>query len=445
MTVNQHSQYKSQQKAMMAKFFILPVVVLLALFSMATLGMKGLTNADSMVSAKALNPNDCVSGVKLSDLSHPSDTTYSYYDTVQAKWTFNIPTDQDIEAGDTLTLPIPSGLTPLSDDSFDIKSPNGDVFAHVVVDKESGTVKLTFEEPASIANKDHAVKGDMELPLTFKGGAVTPGANNNIDWGINGWVTPVHIDPNDTPDATEEIFKWSYFDQTDENLIHWRVRYNALSNMTTTNGTMTDTVYGTNHSLVASSIHAYVVNYTAGAQHYNVVSEIPASQVHQTGTNSFTVNIGNLPSNEGVVLEYDTRITDGRISPAYGNGATFTNNGVQGPTADAWQAVTKGGGGADNNDTPVNPTPNPTPTPTPTPTPAPTPNKGGGDNDNGGNGGNGNDNTNTKKATNQSKNRTRNYTALPSTAKQDNHAGLIFMSMATAIAAGLTGLFGRKH
>ena len=103
MTVNNQAQYKNDMKGTLIKFFALPIVVLFALFSMTAMGMKGVSNADSMVSAKALDPNNCVSGTSISSLSHPGNSNYSYYDTVQAKWTFSIPTSEDIQAGDTLT------------------------------------------------------------------------------------------------------------------------------------------------------------------------------------------------------------------------------------------------------------------------------------------------------------------------------------------------------
>lgn len=333
----------------------------------------------SAAASAVLNPKDYITSISLSDSSHPGSSQYGVYDNLQAIWNFAVPDDAQLSAGDTLTIPIPDQLAVLTDDNFNIKSTAGNIFAAVHVDKDARTVVVTFNDYTAQAIKTHTVTGKLKLPLTFQSGKIQPGKDNVIPWGIGDLKTVVNVAPSSNITKSEQIFKWSWFDPEDKDLIHWRIRLNALSDLDIQNGVISDQVLS-NHQIV-SPITANYATFT-DVNHYTLGAAIPASQIHQTSGNDFTVDVGNTHSS--VVVGYDTRITDGEDSPSYGNTAKYTASNLPGDSITVWQGLTNGSGSANSGNRPTpqpnpNPDPNPNPQPDPNPTPNPSPNKGGND------------------------------------------------------------------
>ncbi|MCK8617726.1 Ig-like domain-containing protein [Fructobacillus sp. M158] len=307
----------------------------------------------------------------MSDVSDPGANPMGFYDKVLATWNFAVPNNAELSAGDTLTLPIPAQLDALTDDDFNIKSTAGNIFAAVHVDKSAKTIAVTFNDYTAQAIKTHTLTGSLKLPLIFNAGAITPDKNNVIPWGIGDLTTTVPVGPIAGPAKQEQIFKWSWFDPNDKNLIHWRIRLNANAQLAIQNGVITDKVLS-GHQIV-SPITANYATFTDG-QNYTVGAAIASDQIHQTSGQDFTVNIGD--THGAVVVAYDTRITDDRESPSYGNTAKYSASNLPGDSVTVWQGLTNGSGSANSGNKPTpdpSPAPSPSPAPTPNPTPSPSP------------------------------------------------------------------------
>ncbi|MCO0832585.1 Ig-like domain-containing protein [Fructobacillus sp. W13] len=325
-------------------------------------------------SAAVLDPKDFITDVHLLDLSHPGASHFGYYDDLQADWFFSVPDNSNLHAGDTLTIHIPEQLETLTDDDFNIMSHSGNVFGSVHVDKNQKTITVTFNQYAENAVKDHTVHGELKLGLTIGPNGTHVRKKNHIDWGFGDKSTDVVIDPGNGPAANEVIFKWSWFDPKDKNLIHWQIRVDAMD-IPIKNAVLTDNM-GPFQEIVPGSVKGGKTVYNKDANNFTPGELVPDSDIHYQDNNDFSVTIGDIK--QSYLFDVDSRITDGRSQKAYANTAKVNGDSIPEKSITVYQGVTQGSGTADagkkHHDQPTpNPTPNPTPKPTPNPQPNPSP------------------------------------------------------------------------
>ncbi|MBS9339009.1 hypothetical protein G6R29_05165 [Fructobacillus sp. M2-14] len=324
--------------------------------------------------AAVLDPKDYITGVHLYDTTHPEATHFGYYDALEADWDFAVPDDAELKAGDTLTIHIPEQLEALTDDDFNVLSTKGNVFAGVHVNKNQKTITVTFNKYAEEAVKDHTVHGELKLGLTFGPNGIKYHQSNHINWGFGSNATDVVVDPGNTPPANKLIFKWSWFDPDDKNLIHWQIRVDAADKVID-NAVVTDN-FGPNQEMVPGSVNGGKTVYNAENNTFSAGTPVPQSDIHEGPGNNFSVNLNTI--DQSYLFNVESRITDGRQQKSYANTAKVDSQNVPESDITVYQALTQGSGTADDgnkkhHDQPVPPQPNPEPKPEPKPTPNPQP------------------------------------------------------------------------
>lgn len=279
---------------------------------------------------------------ELEDGSGNPKTNFSIYDSMQAKWDFNIPAGK-ATAGDTMTVDIPSVFTLATKVNFDIKDSGGIVIGKAVADPTTKKVTITLTDAV---NQDHnAITGSFDVWLNWDTAQVQQNTTVNVDWGTTGSTT-VNIEPSSGPDPEEMMYKWGWYDTNDPTLIHWRVRIN-YAKQAITNAVYTDTVGG-NQKLVSGSITPYTVTFKSDHESFDVGQYYEKSATTENGANGFTTKLGDISG--AVLIDYETRVTDGGASAYYENTGKLTGENIVTKEVTVNTPSNGGGGSADTTE-----------------------------------------------------------------------------------------------
>ncbi|MFC0232463.1 Cna B-type domain-containing protein [Vagococcus entomophilus] len=289
-----------------------------------------------------------VTSAQLEDENGNPQPSFGIYDNMQAHWQYNIPAGTDIKTGDTMTVSVPSVFTLATDITFDIKDVSGNVIGHAKADHTTGKVTVTFTEYAEQYAKN-GISGDFKIWVHWDQSKVEQDTTVPVDWGIGG-VTEIDINPaNPSPDPSELLYKWGTVDANDPTLIHWTVRVNYAA-QEIENGVYTDFV-GPNQEMVKGSVAGIHGRYNADGTVFTPATdgEIPASSVVYDSPTQFHVNIGDFK--DTVLINYDTKATDGGNSSKYENAGQFTGDNIQKQEVDLYTPDNGGGGGGETTET----------------------------------------------------------------------------------------------
>lgn len=290
-----------------------------------------------------------ITKTELTDENNNSQDNFSIYDSMHVIWNYNIPAGTDISEGDTMTVTVPDEFTVASTTTFDIKDSAGNVIgtAKAIPGTNGGkaTVVVTFNKEGAENVKNGGLTGNFYLTVKWNTEVVQQGTTVNVDWAAGGSTT-INIDPSTGPNSDETLYKWGWVDPDDSSIIHWRVRVN-YANQDIKNAIYTDKV-GANQTLVSGSIHGYNVKFKEDHESFDIISNVPDANIKEDSATSFTANLGDITG--PVIIDYETKATDGGASSTYENSGTLT--GTNFVTQDVTvHTPTNGGGG--NGDTTV--------------------------------------------------------------------------------------------
>lgn len=288
-----------------------------------------------------------VTSAQLEDENGNPQPSFGIYDNMQAHWQYNIPAGTDIKTGDTMNVNVPSVFTLATDVTFDIKDVSGNVIGQAKADHNTGKVTVTFTEYAEQYAKN-GISGDFKIWVHWDQSKVEQNTTVPVDWGIGG-VTEIDINPvNPSPDPSELLYKWGTVDADDPTFIHWTVRVNYAT-QEIENGVYTDFV-GPNQEVVKGSVAGIQGRYNADGTVFTPATdgEILESSVVYDSSTKFHVNIGNFK--DTVIINYDTKATDGGNSSKYENAGQFTGNNIQKQEVDIYTPDNGGGGGGETTE-----------------------------------------------------------------------------------------------
>ncbi|MFT8938614.1 Cna B-type domain-containing protein, partial [Leuconostoc falkenbergense] len=309
-----------------------------------------ITNAQAQSRAPALRATDWgdqfVTHAELEDENGNPKTDFGIYDNMQAHWDYNIPAGTAIKSGDTMSVNVPSVLALQSDVTFDIKDAAGNVIGHAVADHTTGKVTITFTDYAETSAKN-GINGDFNIWVHWNHSQVEEDTDVPIDWGTNGQT--IHVDPdgNPTPDPNEVLYKWGTVDSNDPTLIHWTVRLN-LTQEEIKNGVYTDFI-GENQQVVHGTVAAMHGSYNATFTDFIKSSDVPTDAISYDSDTQFHINIGDF--SDTVLINYDSRATDGGQSSKYENSGQLTGDNIEKQTVDIYTPDNGGGGGGETTET----------------------------------------------------------------------------------------------
>lgn len=309
-----------------------------------------LANTQAQSRAPALKETDWgdqfVTHAELQDENGNPKTNFGIYDNMQAHWDYNIPAGTAIKSGDTMSVNVPSVLTLQSDVTFDIKDAAGNVIGHAVADHTTGKVTITFTDYAAESAKN-GISGSFNIWVHWNHSQVEEDTDVPIDWGTNGQT--IHVDPdgNPTPDPNEVLYKWGTVDSNDPTLIHWTVRLN-LTQEKIKNGVYTDFI-GDNQQVVNGTVAAIHGSYNATFTDFTKSSDVPADAISYDSDTQFHINIGDF--SDTVLINYDSRATDGGQSSKYENAGQLTGDNIETHTVDIYTPDNGGGGGGETTET----------------------------------------------------------------------------------------------
>lgn len=311
------------------------LILLLATLGCLVTFALGLWQAHPVMASTQFGDQFITNAALLDDAGNPA-TNVGEFDTTQAHYDFQIPDGQVIQAGDTMQVTLPTQLVVSGDVQFEILDENGVVIANTVVDKATGTVLITFTD--YYTNYPTNREGSFNIRTQWNLDNITIDTEVPLDWGNQG-ITNVYVGPNANPDSNEQLWKWGTIDANDPTLIHWTMRVN-YQRLTIQNAVLTDTL-GPNQTLIENTIHASHVVYGEGNQ-YTVIGAVPSSQITINNQQSFQINLGTL--DDTVLVNYDSRATDGGAAASYTNQASLSGDQYETSTVAVHTASTGGDG-----------------------------------------------------------------------------------------------------
>lgn len=275
-----------------------------------------------------------------SDGTIPTDNTYGQYDRLTAQWQFNIPNGTTINAGDTMTVPLPTqfnlAVVRDADNNAPIKDQHGTVIGHETIDAANKQVVVTFTGDATASAVNGGIQGQFDVHgLNWANGVSGP---QTINWGVGNQVPATDVTvKTDVPSNNELLNKWpaDIQNQNGEEVITWYVRLNFANQFgaSTVTGAVYQDILGANQKLVDGSVQAYDATFDtiSGAPLTKTVRQAtvtPNTSVtkmlnYSDGTSEtvtgpgFDVNLGNL--NNAVLITYQTITTDQSAQPTYVN------------------------------------------------------------------------------------------------------------------------------
>lgn len=125
---------------------------------------------------------------------------------MKAVWNFTIPSGK-AQAGDTMTVDIPSVLTVASSVSFDIKDQAGNVIGTGVANPETNKLTITLTSQVTADHND--ISGEFNIWVKWNTDKVQQNTTVTVDWGNASGTTTVTIPDSEGPDPNETLLKWA--------------------------------------------------------------------------------------------------------------------------------------------------------------------------------------------------------------------------------------------
>ncbi|MBC1516238.1 SpaA isopeptide-forming pilin-related protein [Listeria immobilis] len=275
--------------------------------------------------------------VELQDADGNPKTDFSYYESIQIHYTWEIPNSANVNAGDTMEFTLPKQLKIVTDLNFVLKDDGGNTVGNVIATKATGKVVVTFTD---YVEKKSNIKGDLNFWSNWDKTVINGNEEVDVDFPVDGdYVTiPVDIGPKNQINPNETLYKYGWADEKNPALINWVVRLN-YAKLSIDNAVYEDFI-GPNQTLDFSSVKAYHGTFDAD-DNFTKGIQVPASAITQT-SEGFKIAFGDLT--DSVKISYYTIATDGGASSNYANKGILSGDNYVPKTIEVLTPTSGGGG-----------------------------------------------------------------------------------------------------
>jgi len=314
---------------------------------------------------------------ELRDVNNVPQIIFGYYDTIKAYFEYQIPDGLAINAGDTMTVVIPTQLRFSAGVSFDIFDNDGHKSGTGVVNPIINTITITFTD--YYETRPLGRGGNFYVWLAWDRSEVEVGEIFPIRIPYDGTAggDNITVGPGVTIDPSERLFKWGWVGDSLQ-LVNWVARVN-VAGVDIHNAIFRDTL-GYGQVLINNDPNWSSHNVWVAVGHWVEGVWVSLGGFHpydhgrltvgDDGT-YFEIDLGNLVrgastvmtaigncgscwSSPGVtqngvslMIYYTTRITDGGAAAGitgYDNSAVLSGNGIRTERITVWTPIVGGGG-----------------------------------------------------------------------------------------------------
>ena len=253
----------------------------------------------------------------------PAKSPVDQYTDIKVDLTFNVP--QEVKSGDQAVITLPQNLKFISDQTFDVMSPDGkSVVAKAVINAANKTITLTYENYVETKSN---ISGSMFFAVRVEPATESPSKvpitlnvdNNPVPVGKVDFV----VDPGNAEKTLDKV-SWGTETLADGSITRqYEVRVNA-ANAALTEAIVTDQLQTEGMSYVEDSFVIKKGNWVVNSSHkLDLKNGQVASLPVEFGADkkSFKVSLGNVAQGEGYSIVYKVKIP---YTPA--NGEKFLNN-----------------------------------------------------------------------------------------------------------------------
>ena len=253
----------------------------------------------------------------------PAKSPVDQYTDIKVDLTFNVP--NGVKSGDQAVITLPQNLKFISDQTFDVMSPDGkSVVAKAVINAANKTITLTYE---NYVEKKSNISGSMFFAVRVEPATASPSKvpitlnvdNNPVPVGKVDFV----VDPGNAEKTLDKV-SWGTETLADGSITRqYEVRVNAAKEPLT-EAVVTDQLQTEGMSYVEDSFVIKKGNWAVNSSHK---LELKNGQVVSlpvefgADKKSFKVSLGNVAQGEGYSIVYKVKIP---YTPA--NGEKFLNN-----------------------------------------------------------------------------------------------------------------------
>ncbi|MFR6444831.1 MAG: Spy0128 family protein, partial [Streptococcus sp.] len=253
----------------------------------------------------------------------PAKSPVDQYTDIKVDLTFNVP--NGVKSGDQAVITLPQNLKFISDQTFDVISPDGQsVVAKAVINAANKTITLTYED---YVEKKSNISGSMFFAVRVEPATESPSKvpitlnvdNNPVPVGKVDFV----VDPGNAEKTLDKV-SWGTETLADGSITRqYEVRVNA-ANAPLTEAVVTDQLQTEGMNYVEDSFVIKKGNWAVNSSHK---LELKNGQVVSlpvefgADKKSFKVSLGNVAQGEGYSIVYKVKIP---YTPA--NGEKFLNN-----------------------------------------------------------------------------------------------------------------------
>ena len=253
----------------------------------------------------------------------PAKSPVDQYTDIKVDLTFNVP--QEVKSGDQAVITLSQNLKFISDQTFDVMSPDGkSVVAKAVINATNKTITLTYEDYVETKSDisgsmffavrvDPATESPSKVPITLNVD------NNPVPVGEVDFV----VDPGNAEKTLDKV-SWGTETLADGSITRqYEVRVNA-ANAALTEAIVTDQLQTEGMSYVEDSFVIKKGNWVVNSSHKlalknGQVVSLPVE--FGADKKSFNISLGNVAKGEGYSIAYKVKIP---YTPA--NGEEFLNN-----------------------------------------------------------------------------------------------------------------------
>ena len=253
----------------------------------------------------------------------PAKSPVDQYTDIKVDLTFNVP--QEVKSGDQAVITLPQNLKFISDQTFDVMSPDGQsVVAKAVINAANKTITLTYEKYVETKSN---ISGSMFFAVRVEPATESPSKvpitlnvdNNPVPVGKVDFV----VDPGNAEKILDKV-SWGTETLADGSITRqYEVRVNAAKEPLT-EAVVTDQLQTEGMSYVEDSFVIKKGNWAVNSSHK---LELKNGQVVSlpvefgADKKSFKFSLGNVAQGEGYSIVYKVKIP---YTPA--NGEKFLNN-----------------------------------------------------------------------------------------------------------------------
>ena len=253
----------------------------------------------------------------------PAKSPVDQYTDIKVDLTFNVP--NGVKSGDQAVITLPQNLKFISDQTFDVMSPDGQsVVAKAVINAANKTITLTYE---NYVEKKSNISGSMFFAVRVEPATASPSKvpitlnvdNNPVPVGKVDFV----VDPGNAEKTLDKV-SWGTETLADGSITRqYEVRVNSAKEPLT-EAVVTDQLQTEGMSYVEDSFVIKKGNWAVNSSHK---LELKNGQVVSlpvefgADKKSFKVSLGNVAQGEGYSIVYKVKIP---YTPA--NGEKFLNN-----------------------------------------------------------------------------------------------------------------------